>query len=305
MGATPPLGIIAAMKAGRRALISLIIAGLLAVAAPAGAHGRVCHAQHARTPAPSEEDIELQSYAELRESFGFRHDIPFIKRLIRHRRWDSGSLELPVTKAEDRYLRLRMRLDLGSAALRYLHRHADVDGGVSIEDDWPREPYILVRFTRDVATHLAALKHVARFPENLRAKRIRYSERDRDRVDRRIEADHRALLRAGFFVVSTLPEGALRIEIAVVTRRRDYQAFFAARYGPMVKVRFAGTHRTLLKCARAETYTVSPDGLTLTAHWGASGSATPERIEPAESADRVELGVVGGGPHRPPLAKLV
>ena len=75
------------------------------------------------------------------------------------------------------------RPDLGPRGDRYLQAHAGVDGGLSIEDDWPREPYLLARFTKDVARHLAALKRVP-IPDNLRAKRVRYSERALDRVRR-------------------------------------------------------------------------------------------------------------------------
>ena len=56
----------------------------------------------------------------------------------------------PATPAEDRYIEQRDRLALGDAGDRYLSRHTDVSGGVSIEDDWPRRPYLLVGFTRDV-----------------------------------------------------------------------------------------------------------------------------------------------------------
>ena len=48
--------------------------------------------------------------------------------------------------------------------------------------------------------------------------------------------------------------------------------------------------RTLLECAGAETFALSPDGLTLIAHWATSGSSKPERIELAEFADRVQIG---------------
>jgi hypothetical protein len=286
-------------------LLALAGAALLAVFAPAAADERICHGQHAMPTPASENDNQLQNYARLRAWFGFRHDIPYIEGLIERGLWDSGSLGLPVTKAEDRYLRLRNRLDLGSAANRYLRRHADVYGGLSIEDDWPQEPYILARFTRDVPAHLAALKRLARFPENLRAKRVRYSERDLRRIERRIEADRPMLERAGFFVFVASPDGALHFEVAVVTRRKDYRAFFARRYGPIVKVRFAGTRLTRLECARADTYAVSPDGLTLTAHWGDSGSVTPERIELTEYPDRVEIGVVQRGPTMVRTADLV
>ena len=52
-----------------------------------------------------------------------------------------GLALFPVTPCENRYLRLRDRLRLGPRVDRYLRRHPGLSGGVSIEDDWPREPY--------------------------------------------------------------------------------------------------------------------------------------------------------------------
>lgn len=68
---------------------------------------------------------------------------------------------------EKAHLRFRNRLDLGSAARRYLRDHEDLDGGLSVEDDWPRGPYLLQRLTRDRARHTAALKRLVRFPRAL------------------------------------------------------------------------------------------------------------------------------------------
>ena len=279
-------------------LVPLVITADLAIGAPAGAQAKVCHGQHPWQPSPPQEDIELRAYAELRKRFGFRHDTPYIKHLIRLGLWYSGELGLPVTKAEDRYLQLRERLDLGDAARRYLRRHADVDGGVSIADDWPREPYLLLHLTSGVPSHLAALKRLATFPDNLRATPVRHSVRDQRRAARRIDADRSALQKAGFDVTDVESEFVGDwIDVVVITRRTDYRAYFAERYGSIVKVHFAGTEPTLLECARVETYAVSADGLTLTAHWGESGSVTPERIELAEFADRVEIGAVQRGPN--------
>ena len=65
---------------------------------------------------------------------------------------------IPVTRRARRYLRLRERLTLGTRAGRYLDRRPWLDGGTSIEDGWPGEPYMLVRDTRQRSKHTRALK---------------------------------------------------------------------------------------------------------------------------------------------------
>ena len=96
--------------------------------------------------------------------FGFRSDLAYVRKLIKADQWESDVGFIPVTKREDEYLQLRDSLTLGNAGNRYLRPRRDHYGGASIEDGWPREPYLLVRFTKDVKRHLAALKRVARFP---------------------------------------------------------------------------------------------------------------------------------------------
>lgn len=54
----------------------------------------------------------------------------------------------PATPREQRYVELRDRLDLGGRARRYLSRRPGIDGGTSIEDDVPRDPYLLVGLSR-------------------------------------------------------------------------------------------------------------------------------------------------------------
>ncbi len=54
-----------------------------------------------------------------------------------------------------------------------------------MKDNWPHEPYLLLHLKRDVAEHLAAIKKLARFPRNLRAERVKYSDRDRGTPSRR------------------------------------------------------------------------------------------------------------------------
>ena len=91
-----------------------------------------------------------------------------------------------------------------------------------------------------------------------------------------------------------------RVELYVVTRRGDYRAYFATRYGPAVHVRHRYRTATVSECASAETYSVSADGRTLSLHWATSGSVEEDHVELAEFPDRVVVGPVQRGPTFPP-----
>ena len=124
----------------------------------------VCHGQYAPLTDEQQRQAALERYAEQRASFGFRSDIPYVEELIRRGVWEYDVGYIPVTPAENRYLRLRDRLFLGRRAERYLRVRRDLDGGISIEDDWPRGPYLLVRLTRDQAAHEATSSGSRAFP---------------------------------------------------------------------------------------------------------------------------------------------
>ena len=152
--------------------VFLLVAAMLIVAPPAAAQEKVCVGQDAPKPPPTpaeKEQAELEGYAEQRAEFGFRHDLPYVKELIRRGVWEYDVGYIPVTPAENRYLKLRDELDFGAKGDRYLREHREDVGTISVEDDWPREPYLLVRFKRNVSEHLRALKRVARYPDNVRA----------------------------------------------------------------------------------------------------------------------------------------
>ena len=117
---------------------------VLVAATPATAQEKVCHGQHAPKPPPTpaeKEQADLEHYAEQRAEFGFRHDLPYVKELIRRGVWEYDVGYIPVTPAENRYLKLRDKVDdLGSKGRRYLREHREDVGTLSVEDDWPREP---------------------------------------------------------------------------------------------------------------------------------------------------------------------
>ena len=278
------------------AIGSFIVAALLALAAPAsGQTLPVCVYQPpAPEPTQAEKELaELKGYAAERKQFGFRSDLAYVRKLIKAGQWESDVGFIPVTKREDEYLQLRDSLTLGNAGNRYLRPRRDQYGGASIEDGWPRAPYLLVRFTKDVKRHLAALKRVARFPDNLRAKRVRYSERTLDRARNRVSDDFKQLAKAGFHIqISSYDTDKGVAEIELVTKRTDTKAYFAKRYGKLVKPIVTGTETTVLECAPSTAFKIEPDGLSIRPRYESGGGAEYERTEVTEFPDRVEIGVV-------------
>ena len=183
----------------------------------------LCIGQSVPKPPPTEaekEQANLESWAGTRAEFGFRADIPYVKKLVERGVWEYDVGDIPVTPAENRYLRLRDRLELGPRAARYLRAHRDIDGGVSVEDDWPREPYLLLHLKRDVAKHLAAIKKLARFPRNLRAERVKYSDRELEKIADRLWKDRKALEADGFHLTGTghAADGYLHVDLITNAR---------------------------------------------------------------------------------------
>jgi hypothetical protein len=246
------------------------------------------------------EPTRIERYIEARRTFGFRSDRAYVRKLVRR-----GSFAydgwIPVTRSERRYLRLRERLTLGARAQRYLRRRPQVDGGTSIEDGWPREPYMLVRLTRDRAKHTRALRRRARFPDNLRTVRVPVSERALRRLQDRIDFD--AHEPDGFHVKSTSVEiDTSTVDIGLITKRSDHAEYFRARYGPRVRTLVIATELTSPECAEIVGYDVAADGVTLTVRYASGGGATFDRYELVEYDDRVEIGIVEQGPNGPRTA---
>ncbi len=267
---------------------------LLTAASPAAAQEKVCRGQNAPKPPPTpaqKEQDELESYAAQRAEFGFRHDLPYVKELIRRGVWEYDVGQIPVTPRENRYLRLRDKIEIGTRGDRYLREHREDVGTISVEDDWPREPYLLLRFKRNVSEHLRALKRVVRYPDNLRAVRTRFSEQDLKRLTNEIWRDKAKLRKVGFIVIGT-GIGSNRAHVDVTTKRTDAAAYFRKHYGPGVKVEVGAPEEHVLVCADANRYEIAPDGMSLTVHWDSGGSNKLERIEITEFPDRVEVGVV-------------
>jgi hypothetical protein len=246
-------------------------------------------------PQPPEQ-TRIERYMEQRRAFGFRSDKAYVRKLIRRGMWEYDVGYIPATPRENRYLRLRDRLRLGARAYRYLERRPHLSGGTSIEDDWPRGPYILVRLTRDRAKHTRALRRRARFPRNLRTVRVALSHLALRRLQDRIDFD--AHEPDGFHVESTFVDTAANeVAIDLITKRTDHAEYFAARYGPHVTTRVIATELTSPECAPLVDFRVSPDGMAITVRYATGGGATFDRYELAEFDDRVEIGIVEQAPN--------
>jgi hypothetical protein len=241
-------------------------------------------------PRPQPTETRMQAYQRIRGRYGFRIDRGYIRSLIRRDLVFTVDVErFPMTRRERRYVLLRDRLHLSPAAARYLRRHRDVDGGTSIEDGWPRDPYLLVRFTRDRAKHQRALRRLVRYPRLLRTRRVALSERALVRLQDRI--DWRAAERAGLFITATGPDiDTTTVEVEVITERTDAAAYFRERYGPRVRAIVTATELYSTRCANLWDYVAG--GTRLTIGWEAGGDVRFDHAEVAETDESVTVGVV-------------
>ena len=161
---------------------------------------------------------------------------------------------------------------------------------MSIEDDWPRGPYLLVRVTRDRERHQAALRRI--YPYRLRTATVQYSGVELDALQDRIAADREALEAEGFDVRSlSIDIEANGVHVQMVSTRADHQAYFHARYGPAVTT-FATREDTRPDCAKLDRVRVSSTGRSLRLDWFHGRSDDLERVELTEHDNRVEVGIV-------------
>lgn len=265
-------------------MLGAVIATMLALSPAAQAPEPFCR------PQPPYRETRMEAYQRIRGRYGFRTDRAYIRRLIRRGSVFTVDVErFPMTRRERRYVELRDRLIIGQRVYRYLRRRPNLDGGISIEDAWPRDPYILVRLTRDRAQHTRALKRLMRHPEWLRTRLVTVSERALTRLQDRIDYD--APERDGIHVVGSSPDierGVVELEL--ITERTDHLAYFRERYGPRIATTVIATELYSPGCRSLHDY--AADGTTLTVGWEAGGQATFDHVEVAEHDDRVEVGVV-------------
>ncbi|HKG62563.1 MAG TPA: hypothetical protein VKB28_00735 [Solirubrobacteraceae bacterium] len=239
---------------------------------------------------------KVEIYQQIREAHGFRHDRAYVRRLMKRGVYTRDIERFPVTRRERRYVELRGRLDLGRRAYRYLARRPAIDGGTSIEDAWPRDPYLLVRVTRDRAKHARAIRRLALQPRYVRMKLVELSERALDRLRDRI--DTRAAARDGIHVkISSYDTDAAKVDLQVITERADAAAYFRERYGPRIRVRVIARTLTSPGCAGLWDATAGPGPNEVTIGWEGGGGATFDHAQVAEYDDRVVIGVVAQLPN--------
>lgn len=246
--------------------------------------GPVCHGQLA----PPTVVERAMAY---RENFGLRHDRAYVRRVQRSgaRRDDQG---YAFTRREWRYWNQRSRVEFSDkrAVERYLDRRPGLSAGISIEDDWPRRPYLQVRVTRDPERHEQALR--LRYRYRLETVPVQQPDAALRALQDRISADRDALEAEGFVIrLLGVDDETNRVVVHLITRRGDHQQVFQQRYGPQVST-FAVPEPTRLDCAKLDRVRVSSTGRSLRLDWFHGRGETLEGVELAEHDDRVEIGIV-------------
>lgn len=207
---------------------------------------------------------------------------------------EDASVDFPVTAREARYFADRDIVEREAGPVERLAVGArGLNGGVSIEDDYPRGAYVLVRVTRRVAP--ARLRSFHRRARRLRLRRVELSERALERLQHRIERDSKFQEAAGIaFQSSGTDIDRNQAEFEFSSDRPDAEALLRARYGPNVFVRRLPAWTP--GCNDPDGYRLELDGRTLTVFWGTSGSARNHRLEVREIDDRVLIGAVSDLP---------
>lgn len=270
--------------------IAVALVALVVLGAPSGTGAQAVGEPMCVRQPPDEKVRAIDRYIADREEFGFRADEAYVRKLLRGGLWHYDHW-FPVSPREKVYLHFRDRLHLGDAARRYLRRHEDLDGGTSVKDNWPHEPYLLQRLTRHRAKHTAALERLARFPDNLRTRIVPLSYRQLERIESAIhrrgrDADGFRLAASWIDIRHTL------VHIQLITTRPDHQAYFRERYGPHVRTYVVGTELTTRECTALNGWRPGATPTEIEVWWDAGGKGVFVAAEVLELPDRVEVAVV-------------
>jgi hypothetical protein len=268
-------------------MLGAALLSALAVATPATAPA-VC------APLPKPQPA-IEGWIGWRKELGFRADRAYVRWLGHH---GVFVYDFPVTKPEARYLHRRERLALGPKVTRYLRRHPGLSAGVSIEDDWPRDAYLLLRLTQDPERFRAALEARALFPNRLRLKQVAHSTRDLRRVQDRVSDDFKALDAEGLHV-STVSVDMDRndVEVELITARPDAAAVFRRRYGPDVRVVVIARRVASPKCGTLYGYALGPDPSSLSISYETGGGQQFDHAVVQESPDAVRVAIIVQSPN--------
>lgn len=213
-------------------------------------------------------EVDVRDAQQFRRGFGFRADHAYVVRLARNpsarARADVDSQGIPLSKQERRYLNERARVEDETSALRgYLATVPGLSGGLSIEDDAPRHPFVLLRITRPLSA--AEARHLSSRARRYRLRQVRYSER------------HLATVSAQISDVIDSPGSQLQMRTLGVDI--DHNAVELEYYSPTatdadaLKRRFGSaliSKRLPIAtpvCVALTSYQASADGRTLTLLW--------------------------------------
>ena len=138
----------------------------------------------------------------------------------------------------------------GAAVTRYLRRHPEISGWWDVRDDWPRGPYVAVFLTDDSAAPTRARSSAWR--------RSRSHARGEDPLQRPAaragrsggsSATTKALERRASRPSRPTPRpGTDRVDVSVVTKRKDAARYFKRRYGVAdPHARHARDHRSRVR----------------------------------------------------------
>jgi len=266
------------------------IALLASIALAGGAAPTPSHLCPMPKPPPV---TRIQDYMESRAEVGLRSDEAYVRRLVRRGVWEYDVGYMPVTPAENRYLRRRDRLAQRTGRVdRYLARYRGLSGGVSIEDAFPHPAYLLVRVTRARARHA---RRLARLAPHVRTVLVAHSLRELRAVQARVDASPPPAADGVFVDGTGVDIDTGRVEIDVITARTDAAAYVRARYGPLVAAHVIAATLTSPRCARMLGYRSTDAGLELV--YETDGVSTFDHAEVTESEDRVEVAVVEQVPN--------
>lgn len=234
----------------------------------------------------------LREMAAARKLWGLPHSRALIRRLERdpraQRRRDVIGIDFALRAVEARYFRQRFRVQRQAGLVaRRAEREEDLSGGVSIEDDFPRGAYVLLRVTRELSS--AERAEFGRDISRLKLVRVARSERMLEEQQERI--DWEALERDGIDVQSTstsVSRNAVIVEFS--SDRADAEAVLQERYGPGLIVKRIAPYTE--ECTSPDSYRVTNRGRTLVLRYITSGSAGAARVQLLESRNYVSVAVI-------------
>jgi hypothetical protein len=271
------------------AVVALVVPGV-AEAGPPTARTAGCDGRPPDAPAE-----RLAGAIRFREDFTLRSDPAFVARVqaspTARARGDRRGFP-PITPSEDRYFRERDRVQEAASRIDgFLRERRATDGGLSIEDDFPRGAYLLVRLAEPrPERHLPTLRR--RAGVRVRVRRVRWSERHLRRVQRRVDALFARPPR-DVTVGATYPDlDRNRVVVEVATRRTDVQQELTRRFGPAVHVDVLAADATIEVCTSPDSVGGGDDPHELRLHWSGSGSTPRARAFVEETADTVRVGVL-------------